>query len=75
MPRTKTSGQQCVRHLEVPRSGRPDGVISRVIEGWNKKEMASWPRRGDGFVPAGGQCSGVEGGLKFAQLGSRREPR
>ena len=54
----------------------PDGMISRVIEGWNRKDMeALGARRRDDAVPAGGQCPGVEGGLKFAQLGSRREPR
>ena len=50
----------------------PDGTISRVIEGWNKMDMeALGAAARDDPVPAGGQRSGVEGRLKFAQLGSR----
>ena len=54
----------------------PDGMISRVIEGWNRKDMEALAAdaRYD-LVPPRGQRPGVEGGMKFAQLGSRREPR
>ncbi len=54
----------------------PDGVVSRVIEGWNRKDMEGLAAAAEmTLVPPGGQRPGLESRMKFAQLGSRREPR
>ena len=42
-----------------------DGTVSKVLEGWRKKEIAALRR------PGARQCAGMEGRLKFAQLASR----
>ena len=53
----------------------PDGTVSRD-EGWNKMDMeALGAAAGMTLFRPEGQRSGVEGRLKFAQLGSRRDPR